>query len=97
VVPKWSPDSEEAPTSQIDRRNGKYRARYRDPLGRRRSKRLLRKADAERYLREMQLEVDRGSWLGIGLRQIAELKIVNAVTSTTSPITSGTCTRRGAS
>ena len=48
---------------QIDRRNGKYRARYRDPLGRRRSKTFLRKADAERYLREMQLEVDRGSWL----------------------------------
>jgi len=37
----------------IERRNGKYRARYRDPLGNQRGKTFTRKADAERFVREM--------------------------------------------
>lgn len=37
--------------------------RYRDPLGRQRSETFTRKADAERYLREVQVEMDRGRWL----------------------------------
>jgi hypothetical protein len=34
--------------------------RYRDPLGRQRSETFGRKADAERFLREIQVEIDRG-------------------------------------
>lgn len=36
----------------IEKRDGRYRARYRDPLGRQRCETFTRKADAERYLRE---------------------------------------------
>ncbi len=36
-------------------RSGKYRARYRDPLGRPHSKTFTRKADAERFVREMEV------------------------------------------
>ena len=48
---------------QIEKRAGNYRARYRDPIGRRHSKTFTRRADAERFLREMRVEVDRGQWL----------------------------------
>ncbi len=37
----------------IEKRNGRHRARYRDPLGHQRCETFTRKADAERYLREM--------------------------------------------
>src|SRR3954453_24167258 len=47
----------------IQRRNGRYRARYRDPLGRQRGETFARKADAERFLREQQVEIDRGRWI----------------------------------
>jgi len=46
----------------IERRNGRYRARHRDPLGGQRCETFTRKADAERYLREMQVEIERGRW-----------------------------------
>jgi hypothetical protein len=48
---------------QIDKRGRSYRARYYDPLGRRHTKSFVRKADAERFLREMKVEMDRGHWL----------------------------------
>jgi len=47
----------------IEKRSGRYRARYRDPLGRQRSETLTRKADAERFLREMQVDIERGRWI----------------------------------
>lgn len=47
----------------IQRRNGRYRARYRDPLGQQRSETFTRKADAERFLREIQVEIERGRWI----------------------------------
>ncbi|MEJ7585139.1 MAG: site-specific integrase [Acidimicrobiales bacterium] len=47
----------------IEKRYGNYRARYRDPLGRQHSKTFTRKADAQRFLREMHVDVDRGRWL----------------------------------
>lgn len=47
----------------IEKRNGKYRARYRDPLGGQRSKTFTRKADADRFVREQQVEVERGAWI----------------------------------
>jgi len=34
----------------IEKRNGHYRARYRDPLGRQKCKSFSRKADAQRFL-----------------------------------------------
>lgn len=47
----------------VEKRNGRYRARYRDPLGRQRSETFTRKADADRYLREMVVDVERGRWI----------------------------------
>ena len=47
----------------IERRNGRYRARYRDPLGRQLSETFSRKLDAERFLREVQVDIERGRWL----------------------------------
>jgi len=39
-----------------------YRARYRDPAGRERSKSFARKADAERWLAEVEHAKTRGLW-----------------------------------
>jgi integrase len=47
----------------VEKRNGRYRARYRDPLGRQRSETFTRKVDADRYLREMVVDVERGRWI----------------------------------
>jgi integrase len=47
----------------VERRDGRYRARYRDPLGKQRCETFTRKADAERFLREQQVEIERGRWL----------------------------------
>lgn len=47
----------------IEKRSGGYRVRYHDPLGRRHSETFNRKIDAERFLREMEVEIDRGRWL----------------------------------
>ena len=47
----------------IEKRNGRYRARYRDPLGRQRCENFTRKADADRFLREMQVDIERGRWI----------------------------------
>ena len=47
----------------IEKRNGKYRARYRDPLGRSHSKMFTRKADAERFLVEVESDKLRGAWI----------------------------------
>ena len=56
-------DEERFTMGFIERRDGRYRARYRDPLGRQRSETFRRKADAERFLRELQVDVERGRWL----------------------------------
>lgn len=47
----------------VEKRGGRYRAKYRDPLGRQRSETFARKADAERFLREQRVEMDRGRWI----------------------------------
>ena len=44
----------------IEERHSRYRARYGDPLGQRRSESFTRKPDAERFLREVQVEIERG-------------------------------------
>jgi hypothetical protein len=41
--------------ASIEKRNGKYRVRFRDPTGRPRSKTFLRKADADRFAREVEV------------------------------------------
>lgn len=43
--------------------DGKYRARYRDPLGRQRCRSFSRKADANRFLVEMESDKTSGSWI----------------------------------
>lgn len=47
----------------IEKRSGRYRARYRDPLGHQRSETFTHRADAERFLREMQVDIERGRWI----------------------------------
>jgi integrase len=47
----------------IEKRNGRYRARYRDPVGKQRCETFTRKADAERFLREQQVDIERGRWI----------------------------------
>ena len=49
----------------IERRAGEsgYRARYRDPLGRKHSRTFARKADAQRFLLEMEADKARGAWI----------------------------------
>ena len=47
----------------VQKHRGKYRARYRDPVGRVTSRTFPRKADAERFVREMEVQVSRGAWI----------------------------------
>ena len=47
----------------IEKRSGKYRARYRDPLGKAHSKVFARKADADRFLVEVESDKLRGAWI----------------------------------
>src|SRR5918996_2859616 len=47
-----------------------YRARYRDPAGRERSKSFRRKADAERWLAEIEHAKSRGTWTDPALGRI---------------------------
>lgn len=42
--------------------SGRWRARYRDPQGRSRSKTFDRKRDAERYLSASSTDMERGRW-----------------------------------
>ena len=55
----------------IEKRSGGYRARYRDPLGRLTSKTFTRKADAERWTKEMGVAIERGDWLDPRNAQVA--------------------------
>ncbi|HEV3355030.1 MAG TPA: site-specific integrase [Acidimicrobiales bacterium] len=47
----------------IEKRRGRYRARYRDPLDRQKCKTFDRKADAQRFLMEMEVDKARGHWI----------------------------------
>ena len=53
-------------------RNGKttYRARYRDPAGRQRSKVFVRKVDAQRFLTEMENSKLKGAWTNPALGRV---------------------------
>ena len=41
----------------------RWRARYRDPAGRERSKSFTRKVDAERFLRHVEADLVQGQWV----------------------------------
>lgn len=49
--------------ASIDKRRGGYRVRYRDPLSHQRSRTFSRKADADRFAREIEVDKDRGVWI----------------------------------
>lgn len=49
--------------ASIQKRMGKYRVRYRDPLGRSKSRTFDRRADAERFGHEVEVDKKRGAWL----------------------------------
>ena len=45
------------------RKNGRWRARYRDPAGQQRSRDFSRKIDAQRWLASVEVSIGRGEWL----------------------------------
>lgn len=47
----------------VDRRGKMWRARYRDPSGRQRSRNFVRKLDAQRWLASMEVDKGRGQWI----------------------------------
>jgi len=49
--------------AHIEKQRGKYRARFADPLGKIQSRTFSRKADAERFLREVDADRVRGLWV----------------------------------
>ncbi|MGH9164430.1 MAG: tyrosine-type recombinase/integrase, partial [Acidimicrobiales bacterium] len=49
--------------AHLQKRNGKWQARYRDQSGREHARRFDRKLDAERWLRDQAVAVDRGTWI----------------------------------
>lgn len=49
--------------AHIEKQRGKYRARFKDPLGKIQSRTFSRKADAERFLREIEADKVRGLWV----------------------------------
>ena len=49
--------------ASINKRKAKYRVRYRDPLGRSKSRTFARRADAERFGREVEVDKTRGAWI----------------------------------
>ena len=49
--------------AHIEKRRGKYRARFADPLGRIQSRTFTRRGDAERFLREIEADRVRGLWV----------------------------------
>ena len=49
--------------------NGRWRARYRDPGGRSRSRTFDRKAEAERFLATTATDMHRGDWVDPKLRR----------------------------
>jgi hypothetical protein len=55
--------SKEVCVGFIQKRSGRYRARYRDPLGRSHSRTFTRKAAGDRSLREVEVEKQRGNWI----------------------------------
>jgi integrase len=46
-----------------EKRGRVYRVRYRDPLGKQHSRSFSRKADADRFAREVEVDKERGNWL----------------------------------
>jgi site-specific recombinase XerC len=49
--------------AHIEKRDGRYRVRYETPAGRRASRTFRRRADAERFMREAEVDIDRGAWV----------------------------------
>ncbi len=49
--------------AHIEKQRGKYRARFADPLGKIQSRTFERKADAERFLRQVDADRVRGQWV----------------------------------
>lgn len=49
--------------ASVEKRGSGYRVRFRDPAGANRSRTFRRKADADRFARETEVDKDRGAWL----------------------------------
>ena len=56
--------------AHIQRRNGRWQARYRDPSGSERTKTFDRKVDAERFLATVEADKVRGAWIDPRLGRI---------------------------
>lgn len=49
--------------ASVEKHHGKYRVRYRDASGRKRSKSFTKLEDAKRYGRDQEINVERGTWI----------------------------------
>ena len=49
--------------ASVEKRSGAYRVKYRDSLGRQKSRSFDRKLDVDRVAREVEVDKDRGAWL----------------------------------
>jgi integrase len=77
--------------TDIDRRRGKWVARWREPSGRQRSRAFIRYQDAQRHLTSVQAELDRGSYIphehgAVTLRDYGETWLAAQVTEPTTRI-----------
>ncbi len=54
--------------AHIEKQRGKYRARFSDPVGKIQSRTFERKADAERFLRQVDADRVRGQWVDPAIR-----------------------------
>jgi hypothetical protein len=58
--------------ASIEKRSGGYRVKYRDPLGRQKSKSFVTKDDARRFSRQIEVDKTRGAWLDIDFADHAQ-------------------------
>jgi hypothetical protein len=49
--------------SFIEKRGDRYRTRFTDPTGQQHSRTFARKSDAQRFLRELDADMLRGTWV----------------------------------
>ena len=66
--------------------NGRWQARYRDPAGRERARNFTRKADAERFLVQIESEKMRGAWVDPEAGRVKLGEFAERLYATTVPL-----------
>ncbi len=76
--------------ASIQKRSGGYQVRYRDPLGKQRARQFKRRVDAERFAREVEVDMDPGAWIdpkGADIPLAAWVETFMAMSRSLSPTT----------